>query len=96
MALEWNIVRSIVLPNDVQNLTIGQWHTMSTDLLRNIKGGRLHWRAATAWKAMRDAAALEDIKLETISSGDTYRTYQQQLIGFLDSYKKASSRLWNR
>lgn len=42
-------------------------------LLTPIIGGRLHWRAAQAWEAMREAALVSGVVLESTHHVDTYR-----------------------
>jgi len=57
-------------------------------LLPKIDGGRLHWLAANAWKALKAAAAADGIELKPTSAGDLYRSYDSQLRVFLERYTK--------
>jgi len=57
-------------------------------LLSTVDGGRLHWLAANAWKALKAAAAAEGVELKPTSAGDLYRSYDAQLKVFLERYTK--------
>ena len=57
-------------------------------LLSKVDGGRLHWLAANAWKALKAAAAADGIELKPTSVGDLYRSYDSQLRVFLERYTK--------
>ena len=57
-------------------------------LLPKVDGGRLHWLAANAWKALKAAAAADGIELKPTSAGDLYRSYDSQLKVFLERYTK--------
>jgi len=58
-------------------------------MLRPITGGgQLHHCAARAWEAMKHAAMAEaGINLKPTSSGDTFRSIQQQKAGFLQRFQ---------
>jgi len=50
-------------------------------------GAKLHWLAAAAWKAMRQAALASGVDLRPSSAGDGYRTFDSQLRNFLKRYQ---------
>ena len=61
---------------------------LSDNLLKPIPGGgKLHWLAAAAWLAMVEAAKADGVELKPTSAGDTYRTYESQLVGFKQRYQ---------
>lgn len=75
-------VEKVVLPNDLKGLSNGQ---LPAGLLRKIKPyGLLHYRAATAWEAMCQAAKSEaGIELTHVGA---YRSFEEQLALFKSRY----------
>ncbi|GAB2492434.1 hypothetical protein GCM10027084_01250 [Pseudoxanthomonas sangjuensis] len=65
-----------VLPADLQGQENGK---LDRSLLRPVFGGRLHWRAAQAWEAMRAAAQADGVLLEPKHCIDTYRPLPVQV-----------------
>lgn len=72
-------------PKDVAGHKPGK---LPDGLLSKVDGGRLHWLAANAWKALKAAAAAEGVELKPTSAGDLYRSYESQLKVFLERYTK--------
>jgi|LakMenE18May11ns_1017448.scaffolds.fasta_scaffold9959634_43 hypothetical protein len=72
-------------PKDVAGHKPGR---LPDGLLSKVDGGRLHWLAANAWKALKAAAAAEGVELKPTSAGDLYRSYDAQLKVFLERYTK--------
>ena len=74
---------------------------ITREMLRKVDGGGLLEKcAADAWDAMVAAAKVDGIKLTPTSSGDCFRSIEQQKAGFLTRYTKtplegASTRTWN-
>jgi len=62
--------RPVALPADLLGHANGE---LDEGLLRPVPGGRLHWRAARAWEAMRAAAWADGVLLEPMHWLDTYR-----------------------
>lgn len=56
-------------------------------LLQPIIGGRLHWRAAQSWEAMRAAALADGVILEPTHHLDTYRPLAIQERVFVANYQ---------
>ena len=80
----WDYIVPIVMPKDLKGVTPGK---LPESLLRSIPGGgKLHWLAADAWNAMVAKAKAEGLELKPTSSGDLYRTYENQLAGFKQRY----------
>jgi len=50
-------------------------------------GAKLHWLAAAAWKAMRQAAQNAQVDLRPSSANDGYRTFESQLENFERRYQ---------
>ena len=73
---------------------------ITPDMLVPITGGgKLEKCAAERWERMVAAAKADGITLKPTSSGDTFRSIQQQKAGFLSRYVKReipgqSSRTW--
>lgn len=83
--VEWDYIVKVSLPVSLKNVQPGKLHE---SLLRSIpQGGKLHYLAADAWNAMVEAATAAGIELKPTSSGDTYRSYDQQLVGFKQRYQ---------
>lgn len=78
-------IKKVTPPADVAGHKPGQ---LPDGILAKVDGGRLHWRAANAWKAMKAAAAAEGLELKPTSAGDLYRSYESQLRVFLERYQK--------
>jgi len=78
-------IKKLTPPADVAGHKPGR---LPESLLSKVDGGRLHWRAANAWKAMKAAAAAEGMELKPTSAGDLYRSYDAQLKVFLERYQK--------
>jgi len=78
-------IKKLTPPADVAGHKPGRF---PDSLLAKVDGGRLHWRAANAWKAMKAAAQAEGMELKPTSSGDLYRSYESQLRVFLERYQK--------
>lgn len=76
-------IKKVTPPADVVGTKPGR---LPDDLLVKVDGGRLHWRAANAWKAMKSAAANDGIELKPTSAGDLYRSYDSQLSAFRQRY----------
>lgn len=76
-------IKKLTPPADVAGHKPGR---LPESLLPKVDGGRLHWRAANAWKAMKAAAAAEGIELKPTSAGDLYRSYDSQLAAFNQRY----------
>jgi len=98
MKKNWPIVK-VVLPADLKGVKPG---ALPDSLLRDTQPyGRLHWRAADAYHAMRAKALADGIKpFKPTSAGDTYRTLAMQTTAFLQRYQKepiagASTRTWD-
>ena len=86
-AKNWPIVK-VTLPADLKGVKPGE---VSPHLLREVLPyGKLHWRAADAYHAMRDKAFADGIKpFKPTSAGDTYRTLAMQTTAFLQRYQKS-------
>jgi len=80
----WDYIVPIVMPKDLKGVTPGK---LPESLLRSIPGGgKLHWLAADAWNAMVAKAKADGLELKPTSSGDLYRTYENQLASFKQRY----------
>ena len=80
----WDYIVPIVMPKDLKGVDPGK---LPESLLKPIPGGgKLHHRAADAWNAMVAKAKAEGLELKPTSSGDLYRTYENQLAGFKQRY----------
>ena len=78
-------IKKLTPPADVAGLKPGRF---PESLLPKVDGGRLHWLAANAWKALKAAAAADGVELKPTSAGDLYRSYDAQLRVFLERYQK--------
>lgn len=78
-------IKKMTPPADVAGHKPGR---LPDGLLAKVDGGRLHWRAANAWKALKAAAKADGIELKPTSAGDLYRSYESQLRVFLERYQK--------
>lgn len=76
-------IKKVTPPADVAGHKPGR---LPESLLPKVDGGRLHWRAANAWKAMKAAATAEGVELKPTSAGDLYRSYDSQLAAFNQRY----------
>lgn len=79
-------VLPIVLPKDLKHVQNGK---LDADLLRKLKAypkGKMHHKAATAYNALHLHAFFNGYDLSPTSSGDCYRTYDQQLALFNKRY----------
>ena len=88
----------IKLPADLEGVKRG---FLPETLLKEIEPyGKLHWRAAESWEAMRQKALDDGLDFfKPSSSGDTYRSYQSQERAFRQRYRlkpiaKSSSRIF--
>jgi len=74
------------LPADLEGVKAG---FLPEKLLKEIQPhGRLHWRAAESWEAMRQKALNDGVGFfKPTSSGDTYRSYESQEKGFRQRYQ---------
>jgi len=82
--VEWDIVVPVKQPADLRGIAPGK---LPEALLRPATGGgKLHWQAANAWNAMVEVAKADGIELKPVSAGDTYRTYESQLVAFKQRY----------
>lgn len=81
-------IKKLVPPADVAGLKPGKF---PDSILSKVDGGKLHWLAANAWKALKAAAAADGIELKPTSSGDLYRSYDAQLRSFLERYTKEAN-----
>lgn len=75
---------AVRLPSDLQGQTNGE---LDASVLRPIIGGRLHWRAAQAWEAMRSSALADGVLLEPTHAVDTYRILDIQTRVFAVRYQ---------
>lgn len=83
--VEWNIIVPVKQPADLKGVAPGK---LPDSILRPVKGGgKMHWIAACAWDCMVEAAKADGIELKPTSAGDTYRTYESQLVGFKQRYQ---------
>ena len=83
--VEWDYIVDVKMPLALKNVEPGKLHP---SLLRDIPGGgKLFYLAAHAWLAMVDAAKADGVELKPTSAGDTYRTYDSQLVGFKQRYQ---------
>ena len=86
MSVKWNIIVPVKKPADLEGIVPGK---LTEKLLKPVKGGgKLNWRAASAWDAMVDAAKADGVELKPTSSGDTYRSFESQLMAFRQRYQK--------
>jgi murein L,D-transpeptidase YcbB/YkuD len=86
MSVKWNIIAPVKKPADLEGIAPGK---LPEKLLKPIKGGgKLHWRAADAWEAMVEAAKADGVELKPVSAGDTYRSFESQLMAFRQRYQK--------
>jgi len=76
-------IKKLTPPADVAGHKPGR---LPESLLPKVDGGRLHWLAANAWKAMKAAAAADGVELKPTSAGDLYRSYDSQLAAFKQRY----------
>lgn len=76
-------IKKVTPPADVAGLRPGRF---PESLLPRVDGGRLHWLAANAWKALKAAAAVDGVELKPTSAGDLYRSYDSQLAAFRQRY----------
>ena len=81
-------IKKLTPPADIAGLKPGRF---PESILPKVDGGRLHWLAANAWKALKAAAAADGIELKPTSSGDLYRSYDAQLRSFLERYTKEAN-----
>jgi murein L,D-transpeptidase YcbB/YkuD len=82
--VEWDFVVPVKMPISLKGVEAGK---LPAHLLRDVEPcGKLHYLAADAWHAMRAAAAADGIELKPTSAGDTYRSYDNQKIAFLQRY----------
>jgi LAS superfamily LD-carboxypeptidase LdcB len=72
-----------LIPADLAGSSNG---ALKPNLLRSIRGGRLHPRAADAWEAMVNAAAMDGVQLEPTHDVHTYRHIDVQTRIFLRHY----------
>ncbi len=86
MSVKWNIIAPVRKPADLEGVAPGK---LPEKLLKPVKGGgKMHWRAAAAWDAMVEAAKVDGVELKPVSSGDTYRSFESQLMAFRQRYQK--------
>lgn len=78
-------IKKVTPPADVVPHKPGR---LPDSILAKVDGGKLHWRAANAWKALKAAAKAEGMELKPTSAGDLYRSYDSQLRVFLERYQK--------
>lgn len=84
MKVEWDFIVPVKMPVSLKGVESGK---VPAHLLRDIEPcGKLHYLAADAWHAMRDAAAKDGVELKPTSAGDTYRSYDSQKSAFLQRY----------
>lgn len=76
-------IKKVTPPADVAGHKPGR---LPDAILAKVDGGRLHWRAANAWKAMKAAAKADGLELKPTSAGDLYRSYDSQLAAFNQRY----------
>ena len=79
-------VAKLVLPKDLKGAQNGK---LPADIMRPITpSGKLHHLAARAWEALHDAAMqAEGTKpFKPTSSADAYRSFDQQLAGFMSRF----------
>jgi len=82
----WNYIEKVVFPRSLKNKTAGKIPEYLLKPIRpkfqNGSQAKLHFLAANAWHALRDAAAADGIKLKPTSAGDGYRSLDSQLRAF--------------
>jgi hypothetical protein len=76
-------IKKVTPPADVAGHAPGK---LPDSILAKVDGGKLHWRAANAWKAMKAAAKADGVELKPTSAGDLYRSYDSQRSGFLQRH----------
>jgi len=76
-------IKKVTPPADVAGHKPGR---LPEAILTKVDGGKLHWRAANAWKAMKAAAKADGVELKPTSAGDLYRSYDAQLAAFNQRY----------
>lgn len=76
-------IKKVTPPADVAGHKPGR---LPEAILAKVDGGKLHWRAANAWKAMKAAAKADGVELKPTSAGDLYRSYDAQLAAFNQRY----------
>ena len=76
-------IKKVTPPADVAGHKPGR---LPDGILAKVDGGKLHWRAANAWKAMKAAAKADGVELKPTSAGDLYRSYDSQLAAFNQRY----------
>lgn len=81
-------IDKVTPPKDVAGHKPGR---LPEGLLAKVDGGKLHWLAANAWKALKAAAKADGVELKPVSVGDLYRTYESQLKVFLERYTKEAN-----
>lgn len=82
--VEWDFIKPVKMPISLKGVESGK---VPASLLRDIQPtGKLHYLAADAWHAMREAALKDGIELKPTSAGDTYRSYDSQKSAFLQRY----------
>jgi hypothetical protein len=82
--VEWDFVVPVKMPISLKGVEAGK---LPARLLKDIQpSGKLHYLAANAWHAMREAALKDGIELKPTSAGDTYRSYDNQKTAFLQRY----------
>ena len=76
-------VTKVVMPADLKTQKNGQ---VDAELLRAIPGGKLYYKAAVAWLALREAARKDGLWLKPTSTVDTYRPLKVQEKAFFARY----------
>lgn len=76
-------IKKVTPPKDVAGHKPGQ---LPDSILSKVDGGRLHWLAANAWRALKAAAKADGVELKPTSAGDLYRSYDSQLAAFRQRY----------
>jgi hypothetical protein len=86
--VSWGNIEPVVFPSSINKSSGVEAGKLPAGLLRDILPyGKLHFRAADAWHAMRAAAKADGVRLKPTSAGDTYRTYSSQRSAFLTRFQ---------
>ncbi len=86
--VSWDYIVPVKFPSSINKSSGVEAGKLPAHLLRDILPcGKLHFRAADAWHAMRAAAKADGVNLQPNSAGDTYRSYDSQKSIFLTRFQ---------
>lgn len=86
--VSWDYIVPVKFPSRINKSSGVEAGKLPAGLLRDIQPyGKLHFRAADAWHAMRAAAKADGVNLKPTSAGDTYRSYSSQRSAFLTRFQ---------